>query len=89
MFDKIKDLNKFVKVRNEIKKQLEGIFTTVEKNNIRVVVRGDRKIEKLEIDGMDNKQLREMLNDAFKEVEKKAEKQTRGYWKDLGLPGME
>lgn len=85
MFDKLKDLNKLRKAQGEIKKQLEQIFVTTEKSGFRVVIRGDKRIEKLEIDGEDNKALREILNDSFKEVDKKVEKQTRGQLQDLGF----
>lgn len=88
MFDKIKDLNKLKKAQSEIKKQLEGIFVSVEKRGYKVVIRGDKKIEKLEIDGEDNKELREVLNDTFKDVDKKVEKQMRGQLSDLGIPGL-
>ena len=88
MFDKIKDLNKLKKAQSEIKKQLEGIFVSVEKRGYKVVIRGDKKIEKLEIDGEDDKELRELLNDAFKDVDKKVEKQMRGQLSDLGIPGL-
>jgi len=88
MFDKIKDLNKLRKAQGEIKKQLEQIFVVSEKQGMRVVIRGDKRIEKLELSGEDNKVLRELLNDSFKEVDKKVEKQTRGQLKDLGFPGM-
>ena len=49
---------------------------------------GDKKIEKLEIDGVDDKALRDLMNDAFKDVDKKVEKQMRGQLQDLGLPGL-
>lgn len=88
MFDKLKDLNKLRKAQGEIKKQLEQIFVTSEKAGMRIVIRGDKRIEKLEIDGVDNKALREMINDSFKEVDKKVEKQTRGQLQDLGFPGL-
>lgn len=88
MLDKLRDLNKLRKAQTEIKKQLEQIFVTTEKSGIRVVIRGDKKIEKLEIDGEDNKALRDMLNDSMKEVDKKVEKQTRGQLQDLGFPGF-
>ncbi|GIW69554.1 MAG: hypothetical protein KatS3mg101_0301 [Patescibacteria group bacterium] len=88
MFDKIKDLNKLRKTQAEIKRQLENIFVTSEKGRFRVVIRGDKRIEKLEIDGQDDKALREMLNDAFKDVDKKVEKQMRGQMQELGLPGF-
>ena len=88
MFDKIKDLNKLRKAQGEIKKQLEQIFITSEKAGMRVVIRGDKKIEKLELDGVDNKTLRDLINDSFKDVDKKVEKQTRGKLQELGFPGL-
>jgi len=88
MFDKIKDINKLRKAQGDIKKQLEQIFVTSEKAGMRLIIRGDKKIEKLEIDGSDNKILKDMINDSFKEVDKKVEKQTRGQLQDLGFPGL-
>ncbi|AHB40026.1 TPA: YbaB/EbfC family DNA-binding protein [candidate division WWE3 bacterium] len=88
MFDKLKDINKLRKAQSGIKKQLENIFVTSEKGKLRIVIRGDKRIEKLEIDGEDDKILRELLNDAFKDVDKKVEKQMRGQLQDLGLPGL-
>jgi DNA-binding protein YbaB len=86
--DKIKEVNKFNKMRSELNKEREQIFVTQEKKNVRIVVRGDNRIEKLEIDGEDQKDLKEIINDSFKEVEKKVEKQMRGHYKDLGLPDL-
>ncbi|MBU0535022.1 MAG: YbaB/EbfC family nucleoid-associated protein [Patescibacteria group bacterium] len=88
MFDKIKELNRLKQTQSRIKKQMEEIFATKEKGNVRIVVRGDKKIQKLEIDGEDKKDLRELINDVFGEVDKKVEKQMRGQLKDLGLPDL-
>jgi DNA-binding protein YbaB len=88
MFDKLKDINKLRKAQADIKKQMENIFVTTEKGRLRIVIRGDKKIEKLEIDGVDDKALRDLMNDAFKDVDKKVEKQMRGQLQDLGLPGL-
>jgi DNA-binding protein YbaB len=85
MFDKVKEMNRMRKTQTEIQKQLEQIFVTYEKSGVKLVVRGDRKIEKIEIDGNEDKRLKEMINDAFKEVNKKVEKQMRGQLQDLGL----
>ena len=51
-----------------------------------IVVRGDKKIQKIEIDGEDQKDLKDLINDTFSDVDKKVEKQMRGQLKDLGLP---
>lgn len=88
MFDKIKELNKFKQAQSKIKKQMEEIFSTKEKDGIRVVVRGDKKIQKLEIDGEDQKDLKNLINDAFGDVDKKVEKQMRGQLQDLGFPDL-
>lgn len=88
MFEKIKELNKLKQAQSKIKKQMEEIFSTKEKGNIRIVVRGDKKIQKLEIDGQDQKELRDLINGVFGDVDKKVEKQMRGQLKDLGLPDL-
>jgi len=88
MFEKIKELNKLKHAQSKIKKQMEEIFSTKEKGNIRIVVRGDKRIQKLEIDGQDQKELRDLINEVFGDVDKKVEKQMRGQLKDLGLPDL-
>lgn len=86
MFDKIKELNKLKQAQSKLKKQMEEISSFREKDGIKVVVRGDKKIQRLEIDGEDQKDLRELINDTFGDVDKKVEKQMRGQLKDFGLP---
>ena len=88
MFDKLKDLNRLRKIQADVKKQLENIFVTNEKSGISIVVRGDKKIEKITIDGEENKLLKDVINDSMKEVDKKVEKQMRGQLGDLGFPGL-
>ena len=88
MFEKVKELNKLKQAQSKIKKQMEEISSSREKDGIRVVVRGDKKIQRLEIDGEDQKDLRELINDTFGDVDKKVEKQMRGQLKDFGLPDL-
>ena len=88
MFDKLKDLNRLKKIQSDIKKQLEQIFVVQESGNIKVVVRGDKRIEKIEIDGEEDKNLKNLINEAMKETDKKVEKQMRGQMQDLGIPGL-
>ncbi len=90
MLDKLKALNDFRKAQSGIKKQMEAITVSKEKGDTLVVVRGDKKIEKLVINGEEKKDLRDLLNDTMKEVDKKVEKQLRGQISDLGIniPGL-
>lgn len=88
MLDKVKALNNLRKTQAEMKKQLEQIFVSHSYRGIQVLVRGDKKIEKIEIDSVEQKELKEALNDAMKQVDKKVEKQMRGQLSDLGIPGL-
>lgn len=88
MFDKLKELNRIRKLQGELRKELEQLFVTVEKRDIKIVFRGDKKIEKLLIDGEEQKELKDLLNAGMKDVDKKVEKQMRGRMGELGLPGF-
>ena len=88
MFDKLKELNNLRKMQGEIQKELEAITVTHEKDGVKIVIRGDKKIERILIDDEENKLFRDLINEALKEVDKKVEKQMRGRMGDLGLPGF-
>lgn len=57
-----------------MQKALAAEFVTVEKNGVKVVMSGDQKIQKFEIDGENNKEAVDALNDVLKEVQKIAAK---------------
>ena len=83
-----KEIYKLRKKQSAMQKEMEQIFSTVEKGDFRVVVRGDRKVELIEIDGEGQKDLKNIINDAMKDVNKKVEKKLRGQLSDLGIPGL-
>lgn len=77
MFDKIKQLNDLRKLKgqaDELQKELAKIKETIEDGNIRIRVNGEQKVEYLEIDGVEMKDLVEVINKAMKEVQKKSAK---------------
>lgn len=88
MFDKLKELNQLRKMQGEIQKELESILVSEEKDGVKITMRGDKKVEKVEIDGEENKLFKDLVNSIMKEVDKKVEKQMRGRMSDLGLPGF-
>jgi DNA-binding protein YbaB len=85
-FDQAKEIYKWKKIQDEVKKQQSQIFAAVEKRGIKVVVKGDKKIEKIELDGLENKELKEAINEAMKEVDKKLQKKLQGQAGELGIP---
>ncbi|MFC1756089.1 YbaB/EbfC family nucleoid-associated protein [Patescibacteria group bacterium] len=83
-----KEIYKLRKKQSQMQKEMEQIFSTIEKGDYRVLVRGDRKVESIEIDGDEQKDLKNIINDAMKDVNKKVEKKLRGQLSDLGIPGL-
>lgn len=76
-FDKIKQMNELRKMRSEamaLQKELSNITEMVEERGIKVIVTADQKIAYLSINGEERKDVVEMINKAFKEVQKKAAK---------------
>ena len=82
------ELYKLNRAQSRMKKQMEAIFATTEKRGIKVTVRGDQRIERIEIDGEENKELKDVINNAMKDVTKKTQKQLRGELGNLGIPGL-
>ncbi len=66
MFDKVKMLQKALK----IKKVIEAEVSVEEENGIRVEIRGDQKIKNIQIDGVEQKKLIDVINKAMKKSQK-------------------
>ncbi len=77
MFQKVQQAKKLWDLRNQqiaIQKALEQKTVSVERNGVKVVMTGNQKIVKLEIDGEDKKNVSDAINDALKESQKVAAK---------------
>lgn len=77
MFDKFKQLGELGKLRSQAKlleKELSQIKETVEKAGLKVTVTGNQKIDYLEIDGESRKDVADIINEAFKRIQKKSAK---------------
>ena len=77
MFDKIKQLAQLKKMRDQamaIQKQLAQEEIEINEDNIRIVISGDQKIKLLEIDGLTNDRVVEMINKAIKKSQEVADR---------------
>lgn len=77
MFDKVKQLAQLKKMRDQamaIQKQLAAEEIEINEDNIRIVISGDQKIKLLEIDGLTNDRVVEMINKAIKKSQEMAAK---------------
>lgn len=77
MFDKLQQGKELLKMRNEamaLQKQLKEITENAEDRDNKVIVSADQKIIYLKVDGEDRSDIVNLINKAFKEVQKKAAK---------------
>lgn len=89
MFDKFKQLGELNKMRAQavkIQKELKKEEIEVMENGVRVVVTGDQKIKILEIDGMADNRVPEVINKAIKKSQQVAAKKLQEM--SGGLTGM-
>ena len=77
MLDKAKELLRVQKFQSEIKKKLESLTSYEEKNGNSVVVNGDKKIKTLIINGKENKELKDLINQAMKNMDTKIQKEMK------------
>ncbi len=89
MFDKVKQLGELKKMRDQamaIQKQLSQEEIVIEEDGIKVVIAGDQKLKSLEIDGMTNVRVLELINKAIKKSQEMAAKKLAEM--SGGLSGM-
>jgi len=77
MLDKARELLKAQKFQSEIKKKLESLTAFEKKGENSVVVNGDKRIKSLIINGKEDKDLREMINQAMKNMDTKIQKEMK------------
>lgn len=81
-FKKLYDLKKRA---DSMKKEMEGIHVDFEDRGIRIRIRGDQHLEEVVVDGRKDERIRDAVNKAIKESQKKAAKKMQGRMEDLGF----
>lgn len=77
MLDKAKELLRVQKFQSEIKKKLESLTAFEQKGDNSVIVNGDKKIKSIVINGKENKELRDLINAAMKNMDTKIQKEMK------------
>lgn len=88
MLEKFRNLYQLKRKADAMKKKMETVRVTVEERGIRVAMRGDQHIDELVVDGEKDERLKEVINKALKETQKKSAKKMQGDLGDLGIPGL-
>lgn len=71
-FGALGDLQKLQQQAKQMQEALQKEQVTVEKNGVRVVVRGDQVIESIEVDGIIENRIAEAINEAVKKTQELA-----------------
>lgn len=91
MFDKLRQLGELKKMRDQavqIQHQLASQKIEVEEQGIKVVMTGDQRIEVLEIDGVSQPKLKDILNKATKQSQTVAQQLAAEKLKEMGGGGL-
>lgn len=89
MFDKLKQLKELKKMRDQavaIQKQLAQEVIEVNENGVRVIISGDQRLQSLDVDGMANQRVVEVVNKAIKKSQEMAARKLQEM--SGGLTGM-
>jgi DNA-binding protein YbaB len=81
VFDQLKQLGDLKKMRDEamaIQKQLQSKSYEVVSGNIKVTIRGDQQIIKIEVNGAEDKAMRDAVNNAIKKSQEMAAQELQG-----------
>ncbi len=73
MFNPLKGLGDVYKLQ-KMQRELQNQELTVEQNGVKVIMRGDQKIIKIEIDGVEENRIAEAINEAVKKSQEEAAK---------------
>jgi len=89
MLDKVKQAYQLKKAQSDLQKMVEGLSVFEQKGDNSVVVTGDKKISKIVINGVESKQVKELINDAMKKMDTKLQKEMKAKEDELrALLGM-
>lgn len=64
------NLSKLKSMQDALKKEV----VTIDKNGVKVTIRGDMEIQRLEVDGVENRKISDAINEAMKQVQTEAAK---------------
>lgn len=88
MFEQLKQLNEMRKQAQQLKSEMEKITVEITEGKVRVVIRGDQQVERVEVEGENRDDLKNAFNKAVKESQKKVSQKLSGLLTGMKLPGM-
>jgi len=88
MFEQLKQLNELRKKGQRLKAEMERIMVEVSEGDVKISIRGDQEIERVEVAGEEREDLKKAFNKAVKESQKEVSKKLSGMLMDMKVPGL-
>uniref|UniRef100_A0A831YYQ0 YbaB/EbfC family DNA-binding protein n=1 Tax=candidate division WWE3 bacterium TaxID=2053526 RepID=A0A831YYQ0_UNCKA len=88
MFEQLKQLNELRKKGQRLKAEMERIVVEVSEGDVKISIRGDQEIERVEVAGEEREDLKKAFNKAVKESQKEVSKKLSGMLMDMKVPGL-
>ncbi len=86
--EQIKQLNELRKQGQQLKSEMERIMTEVAEGKVKITIRGDQQIERVEVEGVEREDLKKAFNKAVKESQKDVSKKLSGMLMGMKMPGL-
>jgi DNA-binding protein YbaB len=77
MIDKVKQAYQLKKAQSDLQKMMSALSVFLQKGDNSIVISGDKKVVKLVINGKENKELKDLINDAMKNMDSKLQKEMK------------
>jgi len=89
MLDKVKQEYQLKKAQSDLQKMISALSVFVQKGDNSIVISGDKKVIKIIINGKENKDLKDLINEAMKKMDEKLQKAMKSKEEEIkSLLGM-
>lgn len=88
MFEQVRELSKLRKQAGELKREMERITVEVVEGKVRIVMRGDQQVERVEVEGEERADLKKTFNKAVKASQKKVAQKLSGMVSGMKFPRL-
>lgn len=77
MIDKVKQAYQLKKAQSDLQKLMSSLSVFEQKGDNSIVITGDKKVTKIVVKGVENKDLKDLINEAMKKMDTKLQKEMK------------
>jgi hypothetical protein len=77
MIDKVKQAYQLKKAQADLQKLMSSLSVFDQKGDNSIVITGDKKVTKIVINGVESKEIKDLINEAMKKMDTKLQKEMK------------